>query len=162
MYIKGKMKTNQDDLSDVYYIREKVFQEELMIPKMLEEDEYDKQAEFAVVYKIERSLDGNEKEKAVATGRVNCDGEGNYKIGRIAVLPEERGKQFGDMLVKMLINKAFALGANEVYVGAQTHAIGFYERIGFISCETEYIELNKKHLKMVIKSNNVVKNCNNA
>ena len=66
------------------------------------------------------------------------------------------------MIVKMLINKAFILGANEVYVGAQTHAIGFYEKIGFISCETEYIEMNKKHLKMVIKSNNVVKNCKNA
>ena len=162
MYIKGKMKTNQDDLTDVYYIRQKVFQEEQKIPELLERDEYDNQAYFAVVYKVEESLDLKETMKAIATGRLICDKENNFKIGRIAVLPEERGKQYGEMIVKMLINKAFTLGANEVYVGAQTHAIGFYEKMGFICCGTEYIDLGKKHLKMLISSNSVVENCKNA
>lgn len=161
MYIKGRMKTKQDDLSDIVYIREKVFQEELHIPKSLEEDDNDKNAEFAVVYKVVDSPQG-ENEKPVATGRLIVDADGNYKIGRIAVLPEERGNQYGDMIVKMLINKAFTIGANEVYVGAQTHAIGFYEKMGFVSTGVEYNELGRKHLKMFIKSTATLRECKNV
>ncbi len=161
MYIKGRMKTKQDDLSDIVYIREKVFQEELDIPKSLEEDDNDKNAEFAVVYKVVDIPQG-EDEKPVATGRLIVDADGNYKIGRIAVLPEERGNQYGDMIVKMLINKAFTIGANEVYVGAQTHAIGFYEKMGFVSTGVEYNELGRKHLKMFIKSTATLRECKNV
>ena len=162
MYVKGKMKTNQDDLSDIFYIREKVFQEELKIEKSIEVDEYDKRAEFAVVYKVENINEEYEFEKAVATGRLIIDKEGNYKIGRIAVLPEERGNQYGEMIVRMLINKAFIDGAEEVFVGAQTHAIGFYEKIGFISSGIEYNDLGKIHLKMFIKATTSIRKCNNV
>ena len=161
MYIKGRIKTNQDDLSDILYIREKVFQEELNIPKSLEKDENDQNAEFAVIYKVVEHSQG-EDEKPVATGRLIIDADGSYKIGRIAVLPEERGNQYGDMIVKMLINKAFTIGASEVYVGAQTHAIGFYEKMGFVSTGYEYNELGRKHLKMFINSTTTLSKCNNV
>ena len=162
MYVKGKMKTNQDDLSDIFYIREKVFQEELKIPKSIEVDEYDKMAEFAVVYKVENLNDNRELEKPVATGRIIIDAEGNYKIGRIAVLPGERGNQYGDMIVRMLISKAFNDGANKVYVGAQTHATGFYEKMGFINSGVEYNELGRKHIEMFIEATTTLRKCNNV
>ena len=66
------------------------------------------------------------------------------------------------MIVKMLINKAFTIGANEVYVGAQTHAIGFYEKMGFVSTGVEYNELGRKHLKMFIKSTATLRECKNV
>ena len=40
-----------------------------------------------------------------------------YKIGRIAVKKECRGKKYGDFIVRMLVDKAFTMGAKEVFVG---------------------------------------------
>lgn len=161
MYIKGKLIEYKDDISDVLYIRKRVFGDELGILGMSTEDEYDENAYFGIVYKMEVSKDNNnEIEHAVAAGRLIKQGINDYKIGRISVLKEERGKQYGDMLVKMLIHKGFDLGANKIFVGAQAHAIGFYETIGFISCNENYIEHGEQHVLMYIEKENISKNCN--
>ena len=79
------------------------------------------------------------EEIPVATGRLIFL-ENWFKIGRIAVKKECRGKHYGDFVVRMLLDKAFSMGAKEVFVGAQAHAISFYERIGFVKQEEEYYE----------------------
>lgn len=160
MYIKGIYKYYQDGISDVLLIRRKVFQEEQHISRELDEDEYDKNALFVVIYDIESSHSNLANGLAVATGRLIRDEQGNYKIGRIAVLKEKRGLQYGDMVVRMLVSKAFMNGAEKVYVGAQIYATGFYEKIGFMSCGEEYNELGKKHLKMVLFQNRFCTKCN--
>ena len=91
---------------------------------------------------------------AVATGRIIIE-NGKYKIGRIAVLKEERGKQYGDFIVKMLVNKGFLSGAEEVYVGALKHAISFYKKIGFEECGEPYTDMGMLHYPMKISQGGV-------
>lgn len=147
--IEGKFKAGTDDLSDAFEIRKQVFHIEQGVDPALEFDQWDKKAVHVVVY------NGS---KAVATGRV-LKMEETYKIGRIAVLKEERGKQYGDFLVRMLIDRAFQAGAAEVTVGAQLHAVGFYEKIGFHSYGNEYEEAGIRHIPMKIGKQDLCKKC---
>ncbi len=156
MYIQGKFKTYQDDLKEIFEIRREVFIQEQHKTDQEEFDDFDKDAVFCVLY--EESSD-NQEERPVATGRLNLLEDGRYKIGRIAVKKEFRGKQYGDMLVKMLVNKAFISGAKEVYVGAQVQAKGFYETIGFKQIGEEYIEAGIPHIEMVLTSENLCRKC---
>ncbi|MBN2059148.1 MAG: GNAT family N-acetyltransferase [Deltaproteobacteria bacterium] len=63
----------------------------------------------------------------VGTGRMLMDGH----IGRLAVLKPYRGKGFGAEAVSALIAEAKRTGIKRVYLGAQIHAVGFYQKLGF-------------------------------
>ena len=164
MYIQGKFKAFQDDLTDVYEIRRKVFIQEQGVPEQEEYDEYDKSAIFCVVYepKNESEENNNNDLISVATGRLVLLEDGRYKIGRIAVLKEYRGKQYGDMVVKMLVNKAFMSGATKVYVGAQIRAKGFYQTIGFEEYGNSYMESGIEHIGMVLEKDKLCTKCNHS
>lgn len=153
MYIQGKFLNHKDDLTEVYEIRRKVFVEEQGIPEDLEFDELDKQALFCVVYEQEK------KTQTVATGRMINLSESEYKIGHIAVLNEYRGQDYGDMIVRMLINKAFMSGALNVYVDSQEHAVNFYKKIGFTENNHTFEEAGITRHEMVISPNSVCKKC---
>lgn len=119
-----------DVVTDAHIIRIKVFVNEQKVPEELEMDDKDKEAYHIVIY------DG---EKAVATGRLVLENK-EYIIGRIAVIKKERRNGYGDLVVRILIRKAFDLGADKVIVHAQIGAMKFYEKIGFVASSEEYIE----------------------
>lgn len=150
--VQGKYLYYGDDLTDVYYIRRKVFIEEQGIPEENEFDENDQISVHALVY------DNEDDNKPVATGRVYHDGI-NYRIGRIAVLKEERGKYYGDFIVRLLVNKAFMSGAEEVKISAQTLAVPFYEKIGFKTYGDIYEEDGSDHIAMEVKLGAICKKC---
>ena len=135
------------DISECLAIRKEVFGGEQQFFVAASENLEDKDAIFVLAYEM------NElgEEVPVATGRLIFL-EDRFKIGRIAVKKECRGKHYGDFVVRMLLDKAFSMGAKEVFVGAQAHAISFYERIGFIKQEEEYWEDGVHHLMMKIKA----------
>ena len=135
------IKKEKEDITDSREIRRKVFVEEQNVPEELEFDEYDESALHLIAYE-----DG----KAVATSRLAFV-DGHYKIGRVAVLKEERGKKYGDYVVRSMLEKAFADGIEEIYVGAQIQARGFYETIGFRAINEEiYDEAGIPHVMMKI------------
>ncbi|MGB8451085.1 MAG: GNAT family N-acetyltransferase [Anaerocolumna sp.] len=150
--VQGKYLYYGDDLSEVFKIRRKVFIDEQGIAPEEEFDDYDNLAVHALVY------DNTNNKKAVATGRVYHDGE-NYRIGRIAVLKEERGKYYGDFVVRLLVDKAFLAGAEEVIINAQVNAIKFYEKIGFIPYGDIFDEAGIEHVVMKVKLNSICKKC---
>jgi len=82
--------------------------------------------------------------KYVGTGRMLGDGH----IGRLAVRQEYRGRGLGARAVLALANEAQKLGLKRVYLGAQKHAVGFYERLGFAVYGQPYIEANIEHVHM--------------
>lgn len=147
--VKGIYLNGEQNLSDAFSIRRKVFIEEQKVPEEIEMDGMDAYAIHAVAYT---------GEKAVATGRIIYDGD-VYKIGRIAVLKEERGKDYGDFIVRMLLDKAFLHGAKEVILGAQLPAVGFYAKIGFESYGEPYWEAGIEHIPMKIKKEAVCSKC---
>lgn len=78
-----------------------------------------------------------------------------YTIINVFVKEEERGKKYGDLVVKMLLFKAFQNGVKEVFANVNnTSLISFYEKIGF--------RINKKEAKfieMVIEQSEIKKCC---
>jgi predicted GNAT family N-acyltransferase len=152
MLIQGKILSYGDDLSEAYAIRREVFIKEEGIPEEIEFDELDAEAMHVVVY------ENNDQKKAVATGRINYDGE-NCQISRIAVLKEFRGRMYGDFTVRMLLNKAFSADIKIVTINAQQSAIEFYKKIGFQCTGSEFIEAEILYCKMTIYAKDIVKLC---
>lgn len=138
-----------DNIVDVYTIRSKVFIHEQKISPEVEYDNKDGEAFHILIY---------DTDKPVATGRLIIENN-QYIIGRISVLKEERKNGYGGLVVKMLVRKAFNLGADKVIVHAQVSAVEFYKKVGFVAVSDEYIEQQTsiKHIDMV--KNEDIKGC---
>lgn len=121
-------------------IREEVFVREQEYPIELEFDEADENCWHLVL---------TDNEKAVATARLLKLNEGVFKPGRIAVLKEYRGKNIGAELLTLIIEKAKEMGAKELHIGAQTYAVGFYEKFGFKTTGEEYMDEHIPHIDMI-------------
>jgi predicted GNAT family N-acyltransferase len=149
MLVQGKYLSYKDDLKEIFEIRKKVFQLEQGVDPKLEFDQLDKIATHVIVHV---------GSKAVATGRIIYNAD-TYVIGRVAVIKEERGKKYGDFVVRMLVDRAFMAGAKEVLIGSQINAIGFYEKLGFTTYGEEYVEAGINHKHMKLKNGNLCKEC---
>ena len=80
----------------------------------------------------------------IGTARLLPDGQ----IGRMAVLSDYRKFGVGAALLEQAVEKARRLGFTEVFLNAQTHALGFYERAGFIARGIEFQEAGIPHYRM--------------
>lgn len=116
-------------------IRFTVFVGEQKVPVELELDEFDPLSCHAL------ALAGDE---AIGTGRLLPDGH----IGRMAVLVGWRGRGVGALLLQALIDEAQQRGMARVVLNAQTHALGFYARFGFVPEGEEYEEAGLPHRTM--------------
>lgn len=125
-----------DDRSGAERVRRRVFVEEQRIPEAEEWDDADALAHHVVA--LDRNGD------AVGTGRLEACG----KIGRIAVLPDHRGRGLGAALVLHLVNHATELGLGSVYLHAQTAAAAFYARLGFQAEGPVFDEVGIPHQRM--------------
>ncbi|PKM57618.1 MAG: GNAT family N-acetyltransferase [Firmicutes bacterium HGW-Firmicutes-3] len=130
-------------------IRYEVFTKEQGVDIQHERDFYDYFAHHVVVM---------EGDLPVATGRLIFTNE-VFLLGRIAVLKNYRRKNYGDLVVRMLIDRAFSIGATEVEVHAQLSVQGFYEGIGFISIGEPFFEAGIEHITMVVDQNSLQKSC---
>ena len=132
---------SQSDIESAKSVRLAVFVGEQNVPMDIEMDEHDSTATHVVCL-----LDG----KVVGTGRLVSMPDG-MKLGRVAVLPEHRGKGLGTGIVKWLAEKARDSGARSVYANVQIGASQFYERLGFRSVGDMFTEANITHVKMVLE-----------
>lgn len=132
---------NSEALKDAFNVRREVFIKEQNVPEDEEFDEADLMSHHVIVY---------ENSRPVATGRLFKDNE-TWIIGRISVLKEYRGKHAGKLVVGNLLEKAVELGAAEVNIHAQTHAVNFYEKFGFITYGDTFLEAGIEHISMVKK-----------
>lgn len=149
--VKGIYLKQGDDLTAAHAIRDKVFIEEQKVDPSEEYDEWDAKAIHALAY--------NEQGEPVGTARLILDEAGEFHIGRVAVLASERRKGYGDFLMRMLLDRAFLCGAQEVKIGAQLQAIPFYETIGFTVCGEEYVDARILHRPMKIAKGQVKTAC---
>ena len=69
-------------------------------------------------------------------------------LGRIAVLKEHRGKKVGAYLLRELEQEAKKRGAQFSMLGAQLHAKGFYEKLGYQPFGEEFDDCGKMHIHM--------------
>src|SRR5690606_32389460 len=107
-------------LPDLRLVRETVFVHEQGVPLALEWDELAPACHHVI------ARDGNGK--AIGTGRLTP----KHTIGRMAVLPDWRGRGVGDAMLRALLAQVSANGWREVSLHAQAGAIEFYARHGFL------------------------------
>ncbi len=117
-------------------LRTEVFVVEQGVPAELEWDEADEVSIHAVAY--------DDEGLPVATGRLLPDGH----IGRMAVRKSARGQGIGDEVLRRLLDEAKRLDYRELVLHAQTHAMGFYLRHGFVSEGDEFMEAGIPHYRM--------------
>lgn len=117
-------------------LRIEVFVVEQGVPVELEWDEGDEVSMHAVAY----DADG----QPVATGRLLPDGH----IGRMAVRKSARGRGIGSQVLEALLAEARRLGYGRLVLHAQTHALDFYRRHGFVEEGDEFIEAGIAHRMM--------------
>lgn len=73
------------------------------------------------------------------------------KIGRVCVLRDARGTGLGAALIREAVAIFRAMpGITRVKLGAQTHAVGFYERFGFVATGPQYDDAGIPHRDMVL------------
>ena len=117
-------------------IRFSVFVEEQKVPAEIELDDWDARSLHALAYDAVGAV--------VGTGRLLPDGH----IGRMAVLAGARGTGVGTALLTALMQAARARGDRDVVLSAQTHAVPFYERLGFAVEGEIYQEAGIDHVDM--------------
>jgi predicted GNAT family N-acyltransferase len=137
-----KIAESKEDLNKVFQIRDIVFCDEQKVPKDLEKDSCDAIAEHFLMLL---------KNKPIGCARIRFNGN-EAKLERIAILKEYRGKGLGRPLMKCLIDYCKMKNAKQIYMHAQYHAKGFYEKTGFIAKGKPFIEADIKHVEMVYEA----------
>ena len=124
-------------------LRETVFVHEQGVRIEEEWDEWDAVSDHAIAFGVSGL--------AVGTGRLlppDPATPGEARIGRMAVLKESRGSGAGMALLDALVALAAARGLETLVLHAQTQALGFYQRCGFVTEGPEFIEANIPHFTM--------------
>jgi predicted GNAT family N-acyltransferase len=129
----------QDQVAVLRVIRETVFVHEQQVPVELEWDEFDEISLHALALSPQGA--------PIGTARLLPDGH----IGRMAVLKEWRGKGIGGAMLLRLLEASKRQGNKKVILNAQTPAIQFYAKFGFIVTGEEFMEAGIPHVKMVLQ-----------
>ncbi len=124
----------QTDKRLIQTVRRTVFVLEQGIPESEEWDVADENSSHVLAL--------SEKRDAVGTGRIEPTG----KIARVAVVAEYRDQGVGSAILIRLINEAIDRGHERVYLHAQTQALNFYKKMGFISDERAFMEAGIPHV----------------
>lgn len=125
--------------STIWSIRQKVFVEEQNVPPDLEWDDTDEIADHFLAVLPDNT--------PVGVARLfSTLGETGH-IGRMAILPEFRGRGIGEAMLQHLITES-AGQYQELKLSAQQHAIAFYQRAGFHVCSEPYEDAGIPHLDM--------------
>ena len=117
-------------------IREQVFIREQQVPLALEWDGLDEKAVHLL------ALD--QQARAIGCARILPGGV----IGRMAVTQELRNRGVGKAILKKAIAYCRGQGWHDILLSAQTHAISFYERAGFVVCSEIYQDAGIPHRDM--------------
>jgi predicted GNAT family N-acyltransferase len=129
------------DIATCRLLRRRVFIEEQGVS---EADEVDDQDEAAV------HLLASEGDAPIGSARLLRQDE-TGKIGRVCVLATHRGRGIGAALIRAAVEEFRKQpGVKKVKLGAQSHAIGFYEGLGFTAYGPAYDDAGIPHRDMVL------------
>ena len=119
-------------------IRELVFIQEQQVPVALEWDGLDE----AAVHLLAWNLGGT----PIGCARLLPD----YKLGRMAVLPEYRMQGVGSAILQAAVEYAAEACWSHISISAQIQAIGFYIKSGFVLAGGEYMDAGIPHRDMCL------------
>ena len=122
-------------------VRQQVFIIEQHVPIELEWDGLDADCLHLLV--------SSDEINNVATARMHTT-QSTAHIGRMAVLKPYRQQGIGSLMLETLLEQARLLAVKEIKLNAQTSAIGFYQRYGFMAVGDEFPDAGIPHYKMVL------------
>ena len=125
-----------DDLPAICDIRRMVFIEEQQIPANLEWDGLDADCRHVLAF--------SQSDEAVGTGRLLANG----RIGRMAVLPDWRGRGIGTAILDALLQLARREDHPRVSLHAQRTVARFYRNAGFRETGEVFMEAGIEHVPM--------------
>jgi len=137
------------DREACFAVRKDVFVAEQGVPEDIEYDAHDAGA----VHVLAIGEDGT----PLGTGRLlhgaaaaakNGGDPAAGSLGRLAVTRDARGRGVGAALVRAIEQAARDLGLTAVDLHAQTHALGFYERLGYVAYGPEFPDAGMPHRAM--------------
>lgn len=129
------------DIATCRMLRRKVFIEEQGVSEADEIDDKDDDAIHLLAV-----VDG----VPMGSARLLLMGQ-TGKIGRVCVLPAARGTGLGAALMRAAVQELRRQpGITQAKLGAQTHALGFYERLGFTAQGPIYDDAGIPHRDMVM------------
>ncbi|HHH40023.1 MAG TPA: GNAT family N-acetyltransferase [Sedimenticola sp.] len=117
-------------------VRTRVFIEEQGVPPELEQDDLDPGARHL--------LAEDSAGRPIGTLRILDGGQ----IGRMAVLPAWRRHGVGSALMHTALARLARPGSPRPFLNAQTRAIPFYRRFGFVVVGPEFMEAGIPHRRM--------------
>lgn len=131
--------TETTDLTHCHALRRTVFIEEQNVSEADEMDGLDAEAIHLIA-----TCDG----KPAGTARLLIRGE-TGKIGRVAVLREHRSTGLGAAIMRQAEAALRSRpGVTRLYLSAQTHALPFYEKLGYVAYGPEYDDAGIPHRDM--------------
>ncbi|MFE3515678.1 GNAT family N-acetyltransferase [Streptomyces sp. NPDC059166] len=140
---------DEGDRAACFQVRKDVFVGEQGVPEDIEYDALDATA----VHVLAVAADGT----PLGTGRLLHGEEAGDRtggdltvgsLGRLAVTKAARGLGVGAALVRAIEEEARGLGLAAVDLHAQTHALGFYERLGYAAYGPEFPDAGIPHRSM--------------
>jgi ElaA protein len=129
------------DIATCRALRRVVFIEEQGVSEADEVDDLDDVAIHLLAYR-----DGS----PVGTARLLVHGSVG-KVGRVCVVRSARGTGLGAALMRAAVDQFRAMpGLHKVKLGAQSHATGFYEALGFTVVGEPFLDAGIVHREMVL------------
>ncbi len=129
--------SNAAELDAGYALRREVFEVEQKIPRPLDRDPFDFNADHVVVF------DGK---RCVGTGRVVRLDSRICQIGRMAVASDHRRKGVGDAVLQALEHIAKLRGLSEIVVRSQLPSEPFFRKRGYVSEGPAFLEQGVPHV----------------
>ncbi|RBW70723.1 GNAT family N-acetyltransferase [Bacillus taeanensis] len=137
--MEAKVVQSEEELKKAFDIRVAVFVDEQKVPAEEEIDEFEDKSTHFLLY------DG---EKAVGAGRLRVvDGVG--KVERICVLSTHRKGGSGKLIMNKIEEAAKEKGLTKLKLHGQTHAEGFYQKLGYETISDVFIEAGIPHITMI-------------
>lgn len=134
-----KIAESQKDIQDGLNIRKIVFVEEQGVAIDAEIDEFENVSKHVVLY---------HNDKPAAVGRFRNYKNGYAKVERVAVLKPYREFGYGKDVMNFINQKASEDGYKGTVLNGQSHAKGFYEKLGYKTEGEEFLEENIPHYFM--------------
>ncbi|WP_227395739.1 GNAT family N-acetyltransferase [Jeotgalibacillus aurantiacus] len=133
-----KVAETEQEKQHAFAVRKKVFVEEQQVPEEEEIDQFDQTATHFVLY---------DENLPAGAGRFRVkDGKG--KIERVCILSEYRGKNAGVIVMNAMELYARERTVLSLILNAQTHAVGFYEKLGYSVTSEEFLDAGIPHVSM--------------
>ncbi|GGV62062.1 MULTISPECIES: GNAT family N-acetyltransferase [Streptomyces] len=137
------------DREACFAVRKEVFVAEQGVPEDIEYDAYDAVAVHVLAVRDDGTPLGTGRLLHGEAAAAKTGGDPSVgSLGRLAVARPARGLGVGAALVRAVEDAARARGLTAVDLHAQTHALGFYERLGYTAYGPEFLDAGIPHRAM--------------